>query len=74
MKAKTPSPDDLRLAALWCENNEGDENERGPMQRVARWLEAQADAIEERQMAAECGVTVKALRNAVAKQARAKAQ
>lgn len=64
-----PSVEDLRVAALWCSNNEGDAAERAPMLRVAEWLEAQADAKELREAAKEHGVPVGRLRAAIAKAA-----
>lgn len=65
MSAAMPSPDDLRAAALWCEHHEGSEADNAPFLRVARWLEAQADAKELREMAREHGVPVSRLRKAL---------
>ena len=64
---RTPTPSELRLAALWCDSNEGDANEQEPLARVARWLEHQADNIEMRRMADHYGVPVKRMRAALAK-------
>lgn len=63
----TPSVEDLRLAALWCDSNEGDDAERLPLARVAAWLEAQAEAKEMRDAAKEHGLPVGKLRTAMAK-------
>lgn len=63
----TPSSDDMRSAALWLDHNEGDEAEREPMARVARWLEEQADAQDIRTAARAHNLTVKDLRAAIAK-------
>ncbi|ART61469.1 hypothetical protein CBP36_21105 (plasmid) [Acidovorax carolinensis] len=62
MVTPPPSADDLRAAAIWLDANEGDADEHEPLQRVARWLEQQADAKEVRDMAREHGVRVGALR------------
>lgn len=67
MSIPTPSAEDLRLAALWCDNNEGDDGEQEPLKRVARWLEQQADAKELREAAKEHGVPVGRVRDALAK-------
>ena len=69
MPTPTPSAEDLRTAAIWLDANEGDVDERGPMVRVARWLEEQADAKELREAAKEHGVPVSKLRAALAKSA-----
>ncbi len=60
-----PSVEELRLAALWCDSNEGDEGEQAPLKRVAQWLDQQADVKELREAAAENGVPVGALRLAM---------
>lgn len=62
---KTPDPDSLRLAALWCRNNEGDDDERLPLIAVADWLEKQADAKEVREAARSVGVPVSKVREAM---------
>ncbi len=56
---KAPTPDDLLLAALWLEQNEGEDDERGPMLRVAEWLKRQADAKYFRDACRKAGITVK---------------
>lgn len=63
----TPSANDLRAAALWLDHNEGDARERAPMERVARWLEQQADAKDLRGLAKENGVPVGSVRRAMAR-------
>jgi len=68
-RLSAPSVEDLRLAALWCESNEGDDNERLPLARVAEWLEAQAEAKELREAAKEHGMPVAKLRAALVKRA-----
>lgn len=62
-----PSADDLRLAALWCDNyegsDEGGENvECEPFKRVAAWLEQVADDKELREVAKEHGLPFGRLR------------
>ena len=59
--------EDLRRAALWLEANEGDDDERSPLLRVAQWLEHQADGKELRDAAREHGLPVGKLRAAMAK-------
>lgn len=73
MPARVPAPsvEALRAAALWCENYEGssedgDRSDCEPFQRVAAWLEQQADAKELRDAAREGGVPVGKLRARVA--------
>jgi rRNA-processing protein FCF1 len=61
-----PSPEDLRAAAIWLDSNEGDAAERGPLLRVAHWLEVQAEAQELREAAREAGVPVAQLRKRLA--------
>lgn len=63
----TPTPDDMRLAALWLTHNEDDGTEGATCARVAAWLESQADAAELRAVAKENGVPVGKLRAAIAK-------
>lgn len=45
--AQNVTPDDLRLAAEWCIENEGDPEESGPIHRVAEWLRRRADLLDE---------------------------
>ena len=59
---KTPSADDLRLAALWLKNYEANDSERAPFMRVAHWLDQQADAQILRDVAKEKGIPVAKLR------------
>lgn len=40
---RRPKDDDILLAAEWLDENEGDPDEREPMQRVAAWLRAEVD-------------------------------
>ena len=61
---RTPPPGLLELAALWLENNEGDE--RTDCLKVARWLRHQAQQKELRDVAREGGVSVSALRRKLA--------
>lgn len=58
----SPTPDQMRLAALWLLNNEGDGEELESCQRVAAWLEKQADAKEQRHICRAAKVPVAALR------------
>jgi hypothetical protein len=66
---KTPSANDLRLAALWCENNEDTDDVRTALQRVAKWLDWQADQKILRTVAREQRVPVSAVRQALERQA-----
>ncbi|HCE7248320.1 TPA: hypothetical protein NHR53_006222 [Pseudomonas aeruginosa] len=65
MPIPTPSSDDFRTAALWLDSNEGDDDERAPLIRVARWLEQQAESKELREAAKEHGIPVGKLRAAL---------
>lgn len=38
---KTPTPDQMRLAADWCESNDGDESKE--LAPVVKWLREYAD-------------------------------
>ena len=63
----TPSAEDLRVAALWCDNYEGsdesgDATECEPFKRVAAWLYQLADDKELREVAKEHGLPVGRLR------------
>jgi len=59
------SSDDLLLAALWLDNNEGDPEEREPMQRVAQWLRAEAETRTVRNVARQFGIPMKHARRAI---------
>ena len=69
-KPEFPAVDDLLLAAEWLDNNEGDENESGPCQKVAKWLReyavVRAEQIDEdrivTELAKQSGSTVKRAR------------
>lgn len=63
---KRPTPDEMRVAALWLEVNEGEGTEAQACARVAAWLEAQADAIELRAVSRTCRVPVASLRKRLA--------
>ena len=67
MPIRPPSADDLRAAAIWLDANEGDPDESEPLQRVARWLEQQADAKDLRDVARDNRVPVARLRAALSK-------
>lgn len=62
---KTPAADDLRFAAEWLrqydDSHDGGEQSR-TAERVAEWLDAQADAKELRAVAREHGVPTGGLR------------
>ncbi|TXH00078.1 MAG: hypothetical protein E6R08_01175 [Nevskiaceae bacterium] len=65
----TPAPDDLRFAAEWLRayDDEHDGGEQTAIaERVAAWLDAQADAKELRDAAREHGVPVGGLRKRIA--------
>ena len=64
---KCPTYDQLQLAALWLENNEGDE--AGDCKAVAEWLKHEADEAMIRSEARRGGVTVAALRRKIAERA-----
>lgn len=59
---KTPTPDEMRLAADWLEANDGLEGEAERCKTVAAWLNAQADAQEMRAQCRAAGVPVAKLR------------
>ncbi|MGV0982349.1 MAG: hypothetical protein ACOYB0_08315 [Polynucleobacter sp.] len=61
---KTPSADDLHIAAQWLDIYEGAED-REACQRVRVWLLEQSDALEFRQACREAGVTVAQARRAI---------
>lgn len=52
MRIKTPSPDDMHLAAQWLEIYEGAED-AAACKRVAEWLRAKSDAAELRAVCRE---------------------
>lgn len=60
----TPRPADLRLAAEWLRAYE-DQEDTPRLDRVAGWLDEQADAQELRAAAREHGVSVQRLRTAL---------
>lgn len=68
MSTKTPSADDLFLAAQWLDVYEGAEDAEA-CRRVAAWLKLQADAKELRDAARAAGVPVAKARIAIAKAA-----
>lgn len=59
---KAPTPDQMRLAAEWLRENEGEGEERESCQAVAAWLKHQADASDLRQACREAGVPVAKIR------------
>ncbi len=61
---KTPSADDLWLAANWLEVYEGAEDAEACL-RVSKWLRAKADAAELRQTARAAGVRMAQVRAAL---------
>ena len=68
---KTPSPDDLYIAALWLENYEGVEEgaeDAEACHRVSAWLEKQAAAAEFRAACRDCDVPVSVARKQLKKQ------
>jgi polysaccharide pyruvyl transferase WcaK-like protein len=62
---KRPTPDQLRLAADWCEGNDGDE--ASDLKAVADWLNRHADDADIRALCHSKGVSVGALRAAIAR-------
>lgn len=62
---KRPSNDELYLAAMWLDSNEGYTGEREACARVALWLEEYAAAAEERAAARKVGVSIAHLRRMV---------
>jgi hypothetical protein len=64
----TPGPDDLRFAAEWLrqydDSHDGGE-QSAVSERIADWLDAQADAKELRDAAKAHGMPVKRLRAAI---------
>lgn len=63
--AKTPKPEDLRLAAAWLEVYEGSGDDGRSMDVVRNWLLEQADSAEFRATCKEVGVSVTAARKAI---------
>lgn len=60
---KSPTYDDMQVAILWLQSNEGEEGgEREACARVARWLETKAQAAYEVAAARNAGVSVTKLR------------
>lgn len=64
-RAKTPTADQLRLAAEWLDCNEADGDEQSDCFAVRDWLRGQAEAIEQKKLARECGLTVSRLRELI---------
>ena len=64
---KTPSPDDLYIAAQWLQIYEGAEDAEA-CHRVAAWLENQAAAAEFRAACRDCDVPVSVARKQLKKQ------
>ena len=62
---KQPDRNDLLIAALWLENNEGEPDERNPMLRVAKWLLALAEDQMVKQVAKEHNIPMSLARKAV---------
>lgn len=70
MSTPTPDPDDLRFAAEWLRayDDEHDGGEQSAIaEKVAAWLDSQADAKELRDTAREHGVPVAGLRKYLAR-------
>lgn len=63
----TPTPEQLRLAAMWLKCNEGGEGEADDCAAVAAWLYRQADNAELRALCRDAGVSVAKARAAMAK-------
>jgi len=64
---KTPSPDDMCIAAQWLQIHEGAEDAEA-CRRVAVWLEKQAAAAEFRAACRDCDVPVSVARKQLKKQ------
>lgn len=67
-RPKTPSADDMHLAAEWLGIYEGAEDAEA-CKRVAEWLRHQSDLMEFRNACREAGVTVPQARAAIAAKA-----
>lgn len=65
--ARTPSIEDMDIAAEWLDCNEGEDGEGDACARVAEWLRVQAAAKSDREAAKAAGVNVGHLRGALAK-------
>jgi hypothetical protein len=63
---KRPGLDDIEVAAMWLEVNEGDDGEAESCSRVATWLRTYARESEERAAARQVGCSVKYLRKYMA--------
>lgn len=61
--------DDVGTAILWLRSNEGNEDEAGPCNRVADWLEAHVAKLDENNAIAsaarELGISTKVARHAL---------
>lgn len=65
---KTPTPDDMEMAADWLICNEGPNGESEACSRVATWLRSYALDAEVRKAAREAGCSVKYLRKIMARE------
>lgn len=63
---KRPTNAQLMIATMWLDGNEGDAEEQGSCQAVARWLDWHQQQAELRSVAREAGVSVVALRRRLA--------
>ncbi len=61
-----PSYEDMQTAIMWLQSNEGTGGESEACSRVAKWLEAKAQASYEATAARQAGVSVKMLRQRLA--------
>lgn len=59
---KRPTEDDIYIATMWLEANEGADGEAEACLRVAKWLEQQLIDAKVRQAARKVGCTVKYFR------------
>lgn len=64
--SKKPSADDLHIAAQWLDVYEGAEDAEA-CQRVRAWLLQQSDAAELREACRAAGISVAAIRKALAR-------
>lgn len=63
---KRPHIDDIEIATMWLEANEGDNGESEACSRVATWLKTYARESFERSSARKVGCTVKYFRKYMA--------
>jgi hypothetical protein len=68
---RMPPDDQINIALLWLENNEGDGIERDACLAVRDWIRAQQDARTLRDAVRGAGVSVAALRRKLSERAKA---